>query len=165
MKKLGIACLVGSMVVLAGCSGMQTTGSNLEAKVPAGVAPQYESDAVRQQLVDMGLIQPLSDYWSAYVARDWARRYRMEEFQKPQEQDFYVAYHAAAWQLLEMRVEAVDASGAPDRVRINLRVRFRNPERPAQERTSLLQDLWTKREQGWQHVNSDPMLNGLRAVK
>lgn len=166
MKKLGIACLVGSMVVLAGCSSMQAAGSNAEASVPATrVAPQYESDAIRQQLVELGLIQPLNDYWAAYVARDWAKRYRMEEFQKPQEQDFYVAYHAAAWELLEMRIEAVDASGAPDRVRINLRARFRNPERPGQERSSSLQDLWAKREQGWQHVNSDPMLNGLRAVK
>ena len=167
MKKLGIACLIGSMIVLAGCSGMRPVANSAGANVlgSSGVAPTYDSAATQQQLVDLGLIQPFQDYWTAYSRRDWVERYRMEEFQKPQEQQFYVAYHAPAWQLLDLRVEGVDASAAPERVRINLRARFRNPDRPEQERTSVLQDLWAKREQGWLHVNSDPMLNGLRAVK
>jgi hypothetical protein len=113
----------------------------------------------------MGLLQPFTRYWASYAARDWGQRYRMEEFQKPQEEQFYVSYHAAAWQLLEMRVEAIDASAAPERVRISLRARFRNPERPGQERDTFLQDLWAQRDKGWVHVNSDPMLNGLRGVK
>lgn len=157
--------LIGVSVVLVGCA-MPLSVSHVNQKgLMDTSALHYEVDSVRQQLASLGLEQPLTQYWHAYWNRDWEGRYRMEEFQRPVEQKFYLSYHQAAWQLLELRIEGVDATEAPERVRVSLRARFRNPERQEQERTTFLQDLWTKKNQGWAHVNSDPMLNGLRSVK
>lgn len=168
MKKMGNLGILALAIALSGCAGLKTPGNTAGVRVveqATTIPVEYDSEVLKQQLSEMGLLQPFTDYWAAYTAKDWAGRYRMEEFQKPQEEQFYVSYHAAAWELLALRMEAVDASGAPERVRINLRGRFRNPQRPEQERTTFLQDLWAKRDKGWVHVNSDPMLNGLRGVK
>lgn len=174
MNRRGIACWVGVAAILAGCAGApvspQETGLGSPASASPSlqalkVEPQFQNQEARGQLEELGLAQPFDEYWAAFVARDWAGRYRMEEFHRPVEEQFYVSYHAAAWRLLELHIDAIDAADAPERVRINLRARFRNLERPEQEANTVLQDLWTKRGQGWLHVNSDPMLNGLRSVK
>lgn len=168
MNKIGIACWVGAFVVLSGCAGtlppQGNQSENATAQQPM-FAIQFQGQEVKQQLVAMGLIQSFNDYWNSHAARDWARRYRMEEFQRPVEESFYAAYHSAAWQLLELHIDSVDVADAPERVRVSLRARFRNPDRFEEERSAVLQDLWTKRQQEWLHVNSDPMLNGLRSVK
>ena len=168
MNKLGFGCLVGAAFVLAGCAGGASTlpGRNANsASVQSAIAIQYATDEAKRQVLEVGLTQPLSKYWNAYVARDWTGRYGMEEFQRPVEKDFYVSYHAAAWTLLELRVDTVDVSDAPNRVKIGLKARFRSLERPDEVRSVDLQDLWTKGDGGWLHLNSDPMLNGLRSVQ
>lgn len=168
MNKLGIACLISAIVALTGCAVTQTPSRGKSANVAAHLprfAIQFQGQEVKQQLADIGLMQPLGEYWNFYATGDWEGRYRMEEFQRHVEESFYVAYHAAAWQLLELHIDSVDVGAAPERVRINLRARFRHLDRPDEERSAILQDLWTQREQVWLHVNSDPMLNGLRSVK
>ena len=165
----GFAALAASAALLAGCASQsgisKSAGVSAPSALQATITPSYESAAVRQQLADLGLVQPLSDYWSAHVARNWAVRYRMETFQRPVEEQFYVAYYQPAWQLLDLRIETVDVSDAPERVRVNMQARFRNPQRQEQVRNTFVQDLWTKDNGQWKHVNSDPMLNGLKPVK
>ena len=157
---------LAAAVLLTGCASQQAKqgGTDVNAS-QARVVPQYENDALKQQLVDLGLHHLFDEYWAAHVERDWLGRYRMEEFLRPVEEQFYVAYHQAAWQLLELRIDAVDVSDAPERVRVNLQARFRNPEQQGQERNVFLLDLWTKSGEKWRHLNSDPMLNALRPVK
>ena len=163
-----VALAAGVVLLVAGCASQsppQTDPVSRATKQHSTVTPLFGNDAVRQQVIDLGLMHPFSEYWAAYVAGDWQARYGMEQFQRPVDAKFYATYHQAAWQLLELRVDAVDVTGAPERVRVNLHVRFRNPSRLDQERASFLQDLWSKSNDQWMHVNSDPMLNGLRSVK
>ncbi len=156
--------------MLAGCSTIQSPAPTNSATATAPyrsalLSVQYGDEAVKQALADQGLTSAFQDYWGAYADRNWAARYRMEEFQKEVTAPFYLAYHQAAWTLLELKVESIDISDAPNRVRLGLQAKFRNPERAEQERSVVLTDLWSKRDNGWVHINSDPMLNGLRAVQ
>ena len=162
----GLATLASVAVLLVGCVSQAPLVRDVDASAQrSAVEPLYQGDDVRRQLMDLGLMPSFGKYWAAYGAADWRTRYEMEQFQSSVERDFYVAYHHAAWQMLELRVDAVVVSNAPERVRVSLQVRFRNPSRLDQERTTFIQDLWSKNNNQWVHVNSDPMLNGLRAVK
>ena len=159
--------LAAAPVLLIGCAnGSARWGDDASSLHPtqSRFALQYATDGLKQELLEIGLSQRFATYWAAYVSRDWASRYAMEEFQRPVEQSFYAAYHQAAWELLEMRIDAVDASQSPHRVRVKLHLRLRNPGRIDQERISVLDDVWTNSSEKWMHLNTDPMLNGLRSV-
>src|SRR5690606_39196054 len=146
--RTGVAALATAAVFLAGCASqppVQQSNGAASIMPRLDLEVQFANDAVRTQLGSLGLTRPLGEYWGASVSRDWLARYRLEELQRPVEEQFYVSYHQAAWQLLELRVEEVDASSAPERVKISLRARFRNPERPEHVHETQLQDLWTKK--------------------
>lgn len=168
----GLALGLLGASILGGCTQTQTVRSNpvteshqVAASQPVVLALQYADQGARDAVAQLGLTPMLEAYWQAYAQRDWVGRYKMEKFRGEIEEDFYRSYHQPAWTLLSLEVTSVDASKSPERVRLVLSGRFRNPDRQGQERASTLLDLWTLDGGRWMHVNSDPMLNGLKAVE
>lgn len=168
----GLALGLLGASILGGCTQIETVRSNpmtespqVAASQPVALTLQYADRGARDAVVQLGLTPMLEAYWQAYAQRDWAGRYKMEKFRGEIEEGFYRSYHQPAWTLLSLEVTSVDASKSPERVRLTLSGRFRNPDRQEQERVSTLFDLWTFEEGGWRHVNSDPMLNGLKSVE
>jgi len=144
---------------LAGCAGVPPTH-----KFARPLPLTYANSALRSQLESVDLLRPFTDYWTAYAKRDWVGRYQMERFSVDILSNFYEVYHAAAWIIEAFVVEAVSQPDEKGRVRIDVQAKFSNPNRPDEVRNGLVQDWWLGAAgAAWRHINTDPMLNGLKS--
>lgn len=144
-------------VLVAGCSlsnsSLQQETSVLPA--PTTVAIEFGEVDARQHMQQAALFEPFAAYWAAHVSRDWARLYSYELAELPLSLEFYVAYHARAWQVLRVEVLKVDLDGAEARLRLSVLVKD-----PKKQQTSVTyrEDKWTRVDGTWRHRVTDPLL-------
>jgi hypothetical protein len=125
----------------------------------------FAAPELRTQLMEQDLLKPFTAYWTAHTERDWATRFKMERpFTTDIKETFYIAYHNGAWAIQSFEVVKIYAPDDRNRVRIDVKALFQNPQEPAKTNSTLVQDWWVKENTDWQHINTDPMLNGLKAV-
>lgn len=138
-------------------------GPSLRADV---LEVRYADAGLRAQMQALGLLDPFRAYWSAHAERRWVDRYRMEhELAGRVTESFYVAYHQPAWRIEHFVVVRVHPADSQGRVRVDVQARFVNPTDPNEKRESLVQDWWIPSEgTRWMHLNTDPMLNGMKPV-
>ena len=118
---------------------------------------QYSNPALEQDLNPEGLKVAFVEYWQAYGARDWKRRYSLEKFARPLEEKFYVAYHAKAWTARSILVTA--ASVTEQAASIDVALTMTDPEKMSDVIQSH-RDKWEFADGVWRHVVQDPMLAG-----
>lgn len=101
------------------------------------------------------LLEPFVGYWDAHVSRDWARMYSYEVSDLPLSLDFYVPYHARAWQVLRVEVLKVDVDGTEAGLRLGVEVKD-----PKSQKTTVIyrEDKWTRADGEWRHRVTDPLL-------
>lgn len=151
--------MLGSLC-LTGCAGFGPTPHEWARDLPL----RFKTPEVRAQLESQGLLKPFTAYWTAYAQRQWALRYKMERFTTEVKEDFYIPYHNGAWIISSFEVVQIHTPDEQARVRVDVNVRFQNPVDPAKTSETLVQDWWIKDNETWMHINTDPMLNGMKPV-
>lgn len=119
----------------------------------------YSDGQIQSRLVELDLLKPFNDYWSAHAARDWARLHAFEVAEAPISATFYVPYHARAWQVTHVDVLSLEQSDAE--ARMTLSMKFRDPD-SGKVRAIHRQDKWVRMDGVWRHWVTDPMLTGNR---
>lgn len=125
---------------------------------------EFKNNELKVKLESTGLFAAFSTYWRYHAERRWAERYRMERFGGTVTETFYSAYHDAAWIIERFIVTSVHEPDALGRVRVDVDAVFRHLTESDKENRMLVQDWWVNADNGWMHLNTDPMLNGLKPV-
>ena len=142
---------------LAACS---STAPSAQQPAPPSVLQvtanvEYADSDVRQRMEQVALIEPFGKYWSAHVSRDWARMYSYESADLPLSLDFYVPYHARAWQIEKLEVLKVEIES--ETAALRLAVHAKNPK-TLKLTVSYLDDNWKQVDGVWRHRVTDPFL-------
>jgi len=154
---LTVSTAIGALFFVSGCA---TNTERVSSQVVnSSLNIQYEPPSLANDLSSVGLQRVFVDYWQAGAERDWKRRYAHEKFVHPVEEKFYVAYHLAAWRLVELSISDVKLAGQDADVVMS--VTYVNPETQDKHVVKVF-DKWTVRDDDWKHVVQDPMLAGLR---
>lgn len=158
--------LMGLAAALAtvGCATITTSSPNpLPATSAAVSAPvvaiSYAQDQ-QQKLEQLeGLQAALQAYWQTHSQRNWAKLFAMElSPDVTLSENFYVAYHARAWPVLDVKVLSLKAendTGAD--ILLSQEVRYQNPDKN-QPHVAYRHDKWRLVQGQWRHLVNDPML-------
>jgi len=164
--KRGISLIMGLAAALATVGCATTTTSNpplaTSAAPSAPVVAITYAEGQQQTLEQVeGLQNAVQAYWQVHSQRDWAKLFTMELSPSPDiplSQNFYVAYHARAWPVLDVKVLSVKAendTGAD--ILLSQEVRYHHPDKN-QPHMAYRHDKWRLVQGQWRHLVNDPML-------
>ncbi len=154
-----------SALAVTGCSttAPAVPSANAAATAVSATSPLVigYTEGQEQVLAELKLKTTFEAYWRTHAAKNWPQLFGMEHAEQLPNLEFYTAYHAKAWPLLEIQV--LDAALEEQQATLTLRVRLQSPDKKGREHSMHRKDRWQRAEDGrWLHVVTDPMLAGIK---
>lgn len=146
-------------------SGTLLVGCAPNAVIQQPTPPSSERAAVinlpefgdQQRMQDIGLLEPFTKYWDAQVSRNWSTMFTYESSDLPLSAEFYKAYHARAWEVLNVSVLKLDLENGEARMR--LAVEVRDPKNLKSQQVVYREDKWVEVDGSWRHKITDPLMS------